>query len=216
MADPQRTIILLDRHEIVRKGLRTLFHSLPGLHVIGECATAHEAIGLVSRFLPDVLVMSQVLPDAGGIDTCRRVRARAPSVRVVMLVGSADERAVVAGVRAGATGVVSQRAPLTEICRTVQAAAAGTSLLDAPATAALLEHVRGRSAEPEGHEALTDLERRVLALVVDGLTNRQIARELAISEKTTKNRLSRAFAKLHATRRTQAAVLFVSEESGAA
>jgi DNA-binding NarL/FixJ family response regulator len=211
MADLRATLVVLDRHELVRKGLRTLFHSLPGLHVIGECATAQEAITQVTRFLPDVLVMSPVLPDASGFDTCRRIRARAPSVRVVMLVASADERAVVAGVRAGAMGVVSQRAPLSEICRAVRAAAAGTSLLDAPATAAILEHVRGRHAEPDGTGALTDLEHRVLSLVVDGLTNREIAHELAISEKTTKGHLSRAFAKLHATRRTQAAVLFISE-----
>jgi DNA-binding NarL/FixJ family response regulator len=214
MAELRTTIVVLDRHEIVRKGLRTLFHSQPGLQVIGECATAREAIAQVTRFLPDVLVMSPGLPDASGFDTCRQLRAQAPSVRVVMLVASADERAVVAGVRAGATGVVSRRAPLTEICRAVRAAAAGTSLLDAPATAALLEHVRSRGTEADGSEALTDLERRVLALVVEGLTNREIAQALAISEKTTKGHLSRAFAKLHVTRRSQAAVLFVSEEGG--
>jgi DNA-binding NarL/FixJ family response regulator len=136
MADPRTTIVILDRHEIVRKGLRTLFHSQPGLQVIGEGATAREALAQVTRFLPDVLVMSPSLPDASGFDTIRQIREQTPSVRVVLLVGSAEERAVVAGVRAGATGVVSRRAPLAEICRAVRAAAAGTALLDAPSAAA--------------------------------------------------------------------------------
>ena len=215
MADPRTTIVILDRHEVVRTGLRALLHSQPGLHVIGECATARETILQVTRFLPDVLVMSSLLPDASSFDTCRQIREQAPSVRVVMLVTSADERAVVASVRAGATGVVSRAAPLAEVCRVVRAAAAGTALLDAPATAALLEHVRGRSVGSDGGGALTDLERRVLSLVVDGLTNRAIGQALAVSEKAVKHHLSRAFAKLNATRRAQAAVLFVSEDHGA-
>lgn len=215
MGDPRTTIVILDRNEMARRGLRALFHAQPRLHVIADCATAGEAVAHVTRFLPDVLVMDPALPDASGFETCHRIREQAPAVRVVMLVGRTDERAVVAGVRAGATGVLSKRAPLVEICRAVHAAAAGASLLDPPATAALLEHVRRQSAGADRGEALTDLERRVLALVVEGRTNKEIAHDVAISEKTVKSHLSKAFAKLHVTRRAQAAVLFISDERGA-
>lgn len=214
MGDQRTTIVILDGDDMARRGLRALFHAQPGLHVIADCATAPEAVGHVTRFLPDVLVMDPALPDASGIDTCRRIREQAPAVRVLMLVGRADERVVVAGVRAGAVGVLSKRAPLAEISRAVREVAAGASLLDPQATAALLEHVRRQNAGAEG-DGLTDLERRVLGLVVQGRTNREIAHELAISEKTVKSHLSRAFAKLHVTRRAQAAVLFVSDERGA-
>lgn len=211
MADPRATIVILDGREVVRKGLRTLLHSQPGLHVIGEWATAREAVPQVTRFLPDVLVMGSV-HDASGVDTCRRIHEQVPPVRVVMLVAATDEHAVVAGVRAGATSILSMRAPLAEMCRAVRAAAAGTPLFDAPTTAALIEHVRRGSAEPNGRAGLTDLERRALSFVVDGLTNKAIARQLGISDKAVKNQLSRAFAKLNATRRTEAAVLYLSQE----
>jgi DNA-binding NarL/FixJ family response regulator len=156
--------------------------------------------------------MSSLPPDASAFDTCRRIREQAPSVRVVLLVARADERAVVAGVRAGAISVLSPRAPLTEIARAVRAAASGSSVLDAAATAALLQYGRDQGAEPDG---LTELERHVLALVAHGLTNRAIAHELAIGDKSVKNHLSRAFPKLNASRRAQAAVLFLAGQHGA-
>jgi DNA-binding NarL/FixJ family response regulator len=215
MDGTRTTIVILDQHEVARRGLRTLFHAQPGLRVIAECATAPDAIACVTRFRPDVLVMDAVLPGVGGSATCRRIREQAPAVRVVLLVPRADADAVVAGLRAGATGVVSTRASLDEICRAVRAAAAGAPLLDAPATAALLEHVRcQRDGDAQG-EALTELERRALGLVVEGRTNKEIAQALALSEKTVKGHLARAFAKLHVTRRAQAAVRFAGAERSA-
>jgi DNA-binding NarL/FixJ family response regulator len=214
MGESPTTIVILDRNEIARRGLRALFHSHPGLQVIADAATAQEVTPQIIRFQPDVLVMDPVLPDASGFEVCQQLRARAPDLRVVVLVSRVEERVVVAAVRAGATSVLSKRAPLDDICRAVRAAAAGEPLLDAPATAALLGHVRRQHAPADAGEALTDVERRVLRLVVDGRTNREIGQTLSLGEKTVKTHLARAFAKLHVTRRAQAAVLFVSEENG--
>jgi DNA-binding NarL/FixJ family response regulator len=211
MGDARTTIVILDDNEITRRGLRALLHAQPDLHVSADYGTAQEAITHIARFTPQVLVMDPALPDASGFDTCRHVSEQRPGVRVVMLVARVDERTVGAAVRAGATAVLSKRAPLSEICDAVRAAAAGVARLDTPATAALFEQVRRQGAGRGGGEALTELERRVLARVVAGRTNREIGHELGISEKTIKSHLSRVFAKLHVTRRARAAVLFVAD-----
>ena len=209
-----RTVVLVDTNEIVRRGLCSLLHSEPGLRVIAEAATAGDGMAHVTRFVPDVLVMDPVtLPDAGGFDMCRRIRAQVPGVRVVMLVERADERAVVPSVRAGATGIVSKCASLPEIRRVILAAAVGVPALDAPATAALFEHLRRRGAGPDEVDDLTDLQQRVLTRVVAGRTNKEIARELTLSEKVVKTCLSRIFTRLHVGRRAQAAVLFAANGS---
>ena len=215
MTESPTTIVIVDRSEIVRRGLRALFHAQSDLHVIADCATAEEATAQVGRLQPDVLVMDALLPDGSGSYIYERIRIDVPGVRVVSLVGSAEERVVVAAVRAGAVGVVSKRAPLIEICQVVRAAARGDSLLDSPSTTALLAHVRRQPVRPDVGEALTDVERRVLALVADGRTNREIAEALSTGEKTVKTHLARAFTKLHVTRRAHAAVLFVGEGRGA-
>ena len=212
MGDPRTTIVIFDRNEMARRGLRALFSSQPGLQVIGECATAPEAAALVSRFLPDVLVVDPVPPEADGFDICEHVRAQAPRVRVVALLSRVEEPIVVAAVRAGATGVVSKRAPLSDMCRAVRAVAAGDAVLDAPSTTAVLAYVRRQHARPEAADTLTETERRVLALVAEGRTNKEISQALSLGQKTVKTHLARAFTKLHVSRRAQAAVLFVNDE----
>jgi DNA-binding NarL/FixJ family response regulator len=209
MGESRTAIVILDRDEMTRRGLHRLLQAQPGLHVIAESATAQQAAAQVTRLRPDVLVMDPVLPDASGVDLVQRMRAQAPALRIVVLLPRVEERGVVAAVRAGAMGIVSKDAPLAEICRAVRAAAAGEPVLDAPATAALLACVRRQQAADEAGEALTGVERHVLALVVAGRTNKQIAQALSMGEKTVKTRLARAFAKLHVTRRAQAAVVFV-------
>jgi DNA-binding NarL/FixJ family response regulator len=211
MRDARTTIVIVDENEMTRRGLRALLHAQADLYVSAECGTAQEAVAHVVRIAPQVVVMDPALSDAGGFETCRRLREQRPGVRVVMLVGRVDERTVGAAVRAGATAVLSKRAPLPEICDAVRAAAAGVARLDGSATAALFEHVRGHSASRDGDDALTELERRVLAGVVAGRTNKQIGQALGIGEKTVKSQLSKAFAKLHVTRRTRAAVVFLAD-----
>jgi DNA-binding NarL/FixJ family response regulator len=212
MGDPRTTIVIFDRNEMARRGLRALFSSHPGLQVIGECATAPETAALVSRFLPDVVVVDPGLPDADGLDICEHVRAQAPRVRVVALLSRVEERVVVSAVRAGATGVMSKRAPLAEMCRAVRAVATGDAVLDGPSTSA---YVRRQHVPAEAAETLTEIERRVLSLVAEGRTNKEISQTLSLGQKTVKTHLARAFTKLHVSRRAQAAVLFVSDERGA-
>lgn len=175
-----------------------------------ECKTAGEAATHVARITPQVLVMDPALPDASGFETCRRMREQRPGLRVVMLLARVDEHTASAAVQAGATAVLSKRAPLSEIGAAVQNAAAGVVRLDRPATAALFEHVRGDGGS-RSREALTELEGRVLGRLVAGGTNKEIAHEPDISEKTVKSHLSKAFTKLHVTRRTRAAVLFLAD-----
>lgn len=210
MSDARTTMVIADANEMTRRGLRALLHAQPDLHVDAECATARETVVEVERFGSRMLVMDPALPDASGFETCRRLCERLPALHVVMLIARPVERTVVAGLRAGATAILSKRASLSDIRDTVRAAAAGVARLDGLATAALVEHVRHPSARLDGDAALTDVERRVLARVVAGRTNKQIGHELALSETTVKSHLSRAFTKLHVTRRARAAVLFVA------
>lgn len=214
MSDARTTIVIVDDDEMTRRGLRALLHAQADLHVSADCGTAEEAVAHVARIRPHVLVMDPALPDASGFDACRPMRERRPGLRVVMLLARVDEYAASAAVRAGATAVLSKRARLSEICEAVRDAAAGVPRLDRAATAALFEHVRAQDGGRNGGGVLTELERRVLGCVVAGRTNKEIGRELDISEKTVKGHLSKAFAKLHVTGRTRAAVLFLADGRG--
>ena len=210
MQDVRTTIVIVDDDEMARRGLCALLHAQADLHVIADCATVRDAVARVVRFGPQVVVMEPALPDIDGCDPCGLVHEHAPDARIVMLLARVDPHTVVAGVQAGATAVVSKRARLAEICEAVRAAAAGTPHLDAAATAALFQHLRHRAVDTDADQTLTELERRVLARVAAGRTNRQIAQELALSETVVKSHLSRAFGKLHVTRRARAAVLFAA------
>jgi DNA-binding NarL/FixJ family response regulator len=211
MADARTTIVILDASETARRGLRALLHEQPDLHVVADCASARDACNQVARFAPRVVVMDFVLPDASGPEACRLLRAQASALRVLALLSQVDGRAVMAAVRAGAVGIVSKRAPLAEITAAVRAVAAGVSRLDAATTAALVEQLRHDAAGVDGDDTLTEEEHRLLVRVAAGRTNKEIARELGVSEKSVKTRLSRAFAKLGVTRRARAAVVFAAD-----
>jgi DNA-binding NarL/FixJ family response regulator len=200
-------VFLLDDHEVVRRGLRDLLESA-GLEVVGEAGTAAQAIARIPALRPDVCVLDARLPDGSGIDVCREVRSIDPTIRALILTSYDDDEALFAAIMAGAAGYVLKQVGGDDLVEAIQHVAAGRSLLDPAVTTRVLERMRtGATDEPEELASLTDQERRVLALIAEGLTNRQIGEQMFLAEKTVKNYVSSLLSKLGLERRTQAAVL---------
>jgi two-component system response regulator DevR len=210
-SDKRINVLIVDGDAFVRAGLRALLHSETDMRVVGEATSSREAIRQSARLGPDVVLLDASLPDGGAAAACREMRAHLPSTRVLVLVDRADARSVLTAVRAGADGCVSKQSRLEEVRRVVRGVAAGESSLDRGALEVVLDHVR-RQPPLAGDEAvaLTDIERRVLTLVAAGKTNKEIATDMSLSEKSVKNRLGHAFGKLRVTRRAEAAVLFMA------
>ena len=198
-------VFLLDDHEIVRQGVRALLESQADFEVVGEAATAAEAVARIPAVHPEVAVLDVRLPDGDGVQVCREVRARNPEIRCLMLTSFADDEALFDAIMAGAAGYVLKQIKGTDIVDAIRRVAAGESLLDPDATARVLDRIRHPPAEDVLLATLTPQERRILDLVTDGLTNRQIAQEMFLAEKTVKNYVSNMLAKLGMERRTQAA-----------
>ena len=199
-------VFLLDDHEIVRQGLRALLESHGDFEVVGEAATAAEAMARIPPIRPDVAVLDVRLPDGDGVQVCREVRAGSPEIQCLMLTSFADDEALFEAIMAGAAGYVLKQIKGTDIVDAIRRVAAGESLLDPDATRRVLERIRNPPEEDERLASLTPQERRILELITDGLTNRQIAEEMFLAEKTVKNYVSNLLAKLGMERRTQAAV----------
>lgn len=199
-------VFLLDDHEIVRQGLRALLESQADFEVVGEAATAAEAMARIPPIRPDVAVLDVCLPDGDGVQVCREVRDGSLEIQCLMLTSFADDEALFEAIMAGAAGYVLKQIKGTDIVDAIRRVAAGQSLLDPDATRRVLERIRNPPAEDERLAALTPQERRILELITDGLTNRQIAGEMFLAEKTVKNYVSHLLAKLGMERRTQAAV----------
>ena len=199
-------VFLLDDHEMVRRGIADLLEEEPGITVVGEAATAAEAVRRIPAAQPQVALLDARLPDGSGIDVCRDLRASAPAVRCIILTSYDDDDAVFAAVMAGAAGYLLKEIRGTSLVDAIRQVAAGKSLLDPAVTERLLARLReGEPSDPR-LASLTDREREVLDLIADGLTNREIGTTLFLSEKTVKNYVSGLFAKLGMQRRTQAAV----------
>jgi two-component system response regulator DevR len=203
---PEIRVFLLDDHEIVRQGLRALLESHGDFVVVGEAATAAEALARIPPLKPDVAVLDVRLPDGDGVQVCREIRTDQPETKCLMLTSFADDEALFDAILAGAAGYVLKQIKGTDIVDAVRRVAAGESLLDPDATQRVLERIRNPPAEDELLAKLTPQERRILGLITDGLTNRQIAEEMFLAEKTVKNYVSNLLAKLGMERRTQAAV----------
>lgn len=199
-------VFLLDDHEIVREGLRTLLEVQEDFEVVGEASTAEEALARIPPLAPDVAVLDVRLPDGNGVTVCRDVRAAHPEIRCLMLTSFADDEALFDAIMAGASGYVLKQIKGTDIVNAVRRVAAGESLLDPDATQRVLERIRNPPEEDERLASLTPQERKILGYITDGLTNRQIADEMFLAEKTVKNYVSNMLAKLGMERRTQAAV----------
>lgn len=200
-------VLLVDDHEVVRRGLRGLLEEHGGIRVVGEAASVREAVAEAARLSPDVILMDVRLPDGTGIEACRTIRAERPSCRVVMLTAFADDEAVISAVLAGASGFLLKQTRGQQVVQAIEAAAAGHSLLDPEAADRLVRHFRALAQGREERERLTEQERRVLDLIADGKTNREIGQALNLAEKTVKNYVSNVLAKLQVRRRTDAAVV---------
>ena len=198
-------VFLLDDHEIVRGGLRSLFESSDEFVIVGEAATVEEACSRIPPIGPDVAILDVRLPDGSGIEVCREIRSSSPEVACVMLTSYADAEALFAAVLAGAAGYVLKQVGSSSLVEDVRRVAAGESLIDP----SLLDRARKRLvSEAEGDPLLASLtprERRILELIAEGRSNRQIADSLYLAEKTVKNYVSNLLAKLGMDRRTQAA-----------
>jgi DNA-binding NarL/FixJ family response regulator len=206
VTDTPIRVFLLDDHEIVRRGVRELLEAEADIEVVGEASTAAEALARVPATKPDVAVLDVRLPDGDGVSVCRELRSDRPDLACLMLTSFADDEALFDAIMAGAAGYVLKQIRGNDLVGAVRTVAAGGSLLDPRATAAVLERMRTpKAADPLA--ALTDQERRILDLIGEGLTNRQIGERMFLAEKTVKNYVSNLLSKLGLQRRTQAAVL---------
>ncbi|MEU8894774.1 response regulator transcription factor [Nocardia sp. NPDC048505] len=202
------TVFLVDDHEIVRLGLRDLLRGAADLQVIGDAGTYQEALRRIPPLRPDVAVLDVRLPDGNGVELCRDLLAATPGLRCVMLTSYVDEQSMIGAVLAGASGFFVKDIRAGELVDAIRAVGAGRSLLDERAVAALMAQLRSQAAAESGPLAnLTDRERTVLGMLGEGLTNRQIARRMFLSEKTVKNYVSQLLSKLEVGGRTEAAVL---------
>ena len=206
MSEPQLRVVLVDDHEVVREGLRTLLSRQKNMMVVGEAATMTEAIDVAARTKPDVIVMDVRLPDGSGVEACRTIREARPETKVIMLTSYADEEALFASIVAGAAGYLLKQTRGQAVIDAITTVAAGRSLLDPSVTGKVLERVRrgGEDLDP-AFASLTDQERKVLGHLAEGRTNREIAEVLFLSEKTVKNYVSRILDKLGLARRAEAA-----------
>lgn len=208
-------LLIVDDHEVVRVGLKTVLSHQPGLTVVGESATMATAVQDALRLKPTVILMDVRLPDGSGVDACRDILASSPNTRVIFLTSYADDDSVLAAVLAGAHGYVLKEIDSAALIRAIHSVAEGQSILDPTVTERALRWLRGLGNGPQvpGIEQLSAQEERVLALVAEGKTNKEIATALGLSDKTVKNYLANVFQKLRITRRAQAAAFFVKRQS---
>lgn len=200
-------VLLVDDHEVVRQGLRTLLDDQDDLAVVAEAGTMADAIQRARTFEPDVVVMDVRLPDGSGVEACREIRAARPDTAVVMLTSFSDDEALFDSIMAGAAGFVLKQVRGVDLVDAVRQVAAGASLLDPAVTAQVLARIRDpRGADDPRLARLTPTELRILDLIADGRTNRQIGEHIHLAEKTVKNYVSTILRKLEVSRRAEAAV----------
>jgi DNA-binding NarL/FixJ family response regulator len=209
-------VFLLDDHEIVRRGLRDLLEQEDDITVVGEAGSATEALARIPAIGPDVAVLDARLPDGSGIDVCRTIRSTHPEIAVIILTSYDDDDALFAAIMAGAAGYVLKQVRGHDLVEAVRRVATGQSLLDPVVTQRVLTRIREGDQQVGPLDQLTAQESRLLELIGEGLTNRQIAAEMFLAEKTVKNYVSQLLAKLGLQRRTQAAVLAARHPTGEA
>jgi DNA-binding NarL/FixJ family response regulator len=203
-------VLLVDDHQIVRRGLHTVLEQHGRLSIVGEAGTVRDGVSEAARLRPDVIVMDLRLPDGSGIEACREIRSADPDAHIVILTSFADDDALVAAVLAGAAAYVLKDIDPTHLEETLIAAARGDQLLDAAAVARnfdRLRHHRPANAADDAYATLTPQEERILTFIGEGMTNLQIAETLQLTEKTVKNYVSQVYSKLHVARRPMAARL---------
>lgn len=209
---PSIRILLVDDSEVVRMGLRALLDAEAGLTVIAEADSVSAAVRLADEHRPDVVLLDIRLPDGSGFEACRQILRRLPETRVLILTSVVDETLVDEAIRAGAHGYLLKEINARGLVQALHDVAAGKSILDPAVTARVLQLVKA-GGHAAGHtlDALSPQEKRVLALIAAGRTNKEVAAEMGLAEKTVKNYLSTVFEKLHVSRRSQAAALYAQE-----
>lgn len=207
-------VLLVDDHEVVRVGLRTVLGQTQGVTVVGEASTMADAIQQAQRLKPDVILMDVRLPDGSGVDACREILGALPGTRIIFLTSYADDDSVLAAVLAGAHGYILKEIDSPALLEAILSVAKGQSILDSSVTERALRWLRGLHDLPAtpGTDQLSSQEERVVALVAEGKTNKEIAVALGLSDKTVKNYLANVFQKLRITRRAQAAAFFVKRQ----
>lgn len=200
-------VFLLDDHEVVRRGVASMLNVEPDITVVGEADSVASALARVPAIRPDVAVLDVRLPDGDGVSVCRDLRSKLPGLACLMLTSFADEEALFNAVMAGASGYVLKQIKGGDLVSAIRTVASGQSLLDPRSTQRMLDRLRRDADRADPLKGLTDHERRILELIGEGLTNRQIGERLYLAEKTVKNHVSIVFAKLGMQRRTQAAAL---------
>jgi len=211
-ANPKLKILIVDDHDIVRKGLAMLISRQEDLSVVAEAGTVAEAVEKAREYVPDVVVIDIRLPDGTGIEACRDIRDENADVKVLMLTSYSDEEAVMGSIMAGASGYLLKEIRSQEIVEAIRRVGAGHSLLDPTVTAGVLERAR-RGKEEDVLAQLTDQEQKILELIAEGQTNREIAGQINLSDRTIKNYVSNILGKLEMPRRSQAAA-FLAERRG--
>lgn len=209
------TILICDDHELVRTGLRSILDGVGGLRVIAEAGDADAALRSVEAEPPDVVIMDVRLPGRSGIEACRDIRSAYPDVKVLMLTAHSDDEALFSSIMAGAAGFVLKQVRTGDLVAAVKQVATGASLLDPSVTARVLARLRGESGGGEGMDELTAQERKILDLVAEGMTNRQIAEKVFLAEKTVKNYVSNILMKLGLSRRAEVAAMMAKRRRGA-
>jgi len=203
-------LLLVDDHKVVRSGVKALLSGTGNIDVVGEAGTVADAVSVAARLKPDLVLMDVRLPDGSGIDACREIRTARPETRILFLTSFADDDAVLATILAGADGYLLKEIDEDGLIRAIETVAAGRSILDPSVTQRVLARIKDQ-ASPAGQQkdaGLSPQEQKVVALVAEGQTNKQIAVALGLSDKTVRNYLSNIFQKLQVTRRSQAAALY--------
>ena len=207
-------LLLVDDHEVVRVGLRTLLHNNQGITVVGEAGSKAAAVRAVTQLNPDIVLMDARLPDGSGIEAAREIHASHPTTRIIFLTSFSDDESALAAVLAGAQGYVLKAIDSSLLIRSIREVSNGQSILNPALTQRALNWIKAWPDQngPARGQSLSPQEERVLALVAEGLTNKEIATAMQLSDKTVKNYLANMFTKLHISRRAQAAALFVKRQ----
>lgn len=206
---PRIRVLLVDDSEMVRTGLRTLLGTEPSIEIVGDAANVAAGVAASERLQPDVVLLDIRLPDGTGIEACREILKRSPDTRVLIVTSVVDETVVDDAIRAGAHGYLLKEIDGRGLVNAIRDVAAGKSILDPAITARVIQLVKSAGVGRDPLAVLSPQEKRVLSLIADGHTNREVAVKLELSEKTVRNYLSTIFEKLHVTRRAEAAVIYV-------
>lgn len=212
---PRLSLVLIDDSEMVRAGLRTLLATDPTLEIVGEGTNVTTGVEVAARLKPQIVLLDIRLPDGNGFEACRQILKRSPDTRVLILTSIVDDSMVDEAIRSGAHGYLLKEIDGRGLVNAIRDVAAGKSILDPAVTARVMQMVKSGGTGRDALASLSPQEKRVLALIAEGCTNKEVGVKLSLSEKTVKNYLSTVFEKLHVSRRAEAAVIYAQDQKRA-